>query len=94
MNQIYDISYTTSFNKDLKKIKKRGYDLKLMSMVVRKLQLGETLDPKYKDHHLTGNWKGYRECHILPDWLLIYKVDDDRLVLVLSRTGTHSDLDF
>lgn len=94
MNQMYDISYTTSFNRDLKKVKKRGYDLKLMSVVVRKLQLGESLEPKYKNHNLTGNWKGYRECHILPDWLLVYKVDDDRLVLVLSRTGTHSDLDF
>ena len=94
MNQLYEISYTTSFNRDLKKIKKRGYDLKLMSVVVRKLQLGESLEPKYKDHYLTGNWKGYRECHILPDWLLVYKVDDDKLVLVLSRTGTHSDLDF
>lgn len=94
MNQMYEISYTTSFNRDLKKIKKRGYDLKLMSVVVRKLQLGESLEPKYKDHYLTGNWKGYRECHILPDWLLVYKVDDDKLVLVLSRTGTHSDLDF
>ena len=94
MNQMYEISYTTSFNRDLKKIKKRGYDLKLMSVVVRKLQLGESLEPKYKDHYLTGNWKGYRECHILPDWLLVYNVDDDKLVLVLSRTGTHSDLDF
>ena len=94
MNQMYEISYTTSFNRDLKKIKKRGYDLKLMSVVVRKLQLGESLEPKYKDHYLTGNWKGYRECHILPDWLLVYKADEDRLVLVLSRTGTHSDLDF
>lgn len=94
MNQMYDISYSTAFHKDLKRLKKRGYDLQLMSAVVSKLQAGQPLDQKYKDHNLTGNWKGYRECHILPDWLLVYKIEDNRLVLVLSRTGTHSDLDF
>lgn len=94
MTPIYDISFSNTFNKDLKRIKKRGYDLALMSVVVAKLQAGEALDAKYKDHSLTGNWKGYRECHILPDWLLIYRIDNDMLMLVLSRTGTHSDLDF
>ncbi len=94
MTPIYDISFSNTFNKDLKRIKKRGYDLALMSVVVAKLQAGEALDAKYKDHSLTGNWKGYRECHILPDWLLVYRIDNDMLMLVLSRTGTHSDLDF
>ena len=64
MNQMYDISYSTAFHKDLKRLKKRGYDLQLMSAVVSKLQAGQPLDQKYKDHNLTGNWKGYRECHI------------------------------
>lgn len=94
MNKKYKLDYTTAFSKDLKKIKKRGYDIRLMSAVIDKLQAGEPLEEKYKDHSLTGNWKGYRECHILPDWLLVYKVYENELVLVLSRTGTHSDLNF
>ena len=64
------------------KLKKKDY----------KLANGEKLDPKYNDHSLSGNWAGFRECHIQPDWLLIYRIDDDVLVLTLSRTGTHSDL--
>ena len=94
MEPKYELSYTTAFGRDLKKLKKRGYDLQLMSVVIDRLQAGEPLDVKYKDHSLTGNWKGYRECHILPDWLLVYKVDDNKLILVLSRTGAHSDLNF
>ena len=56
------------------------------------LAMGETLPDKHKDHALTGNWVGHRECHILPDWLLIYRIEDEVLVLTLARTGTHSDL--
>ena len=60
--------------------------------IISKLSNGETLDPKYKDHPLAGNWIGHRECHLQPDWLLIYRYDDDILVLTLTRTGSHSDL--
>ena len=88
----FKIDFTNAFSKDLKRVKKRGYDLKLMKDVVDILQNGEQLPSKYKDHKLTGNWKDFKECHIQPDWLLVYRVYEDTLVLVLSRTGSHSDL--
>ena len=72
--------------------KKRGYDLSLIEFVIDELLKENTLPQKYKDHVLTGNYRGFRECHISPDWLLIYAVDKDKLVLIVSRTGTHSDL--
>ncbi len=71
---------------------KRGLKISLLDEVIALLAMGEALPQKYKDHALTGNWAGHRECHILPDWLLIYRIEDDVLVLTLSRTGTHSDL--
>ena len=86
------ITTTSKFKKDYKKIQKRGYNLKLLEEVVRILAETKTLPEKYLPHSLIGNYVGYMECHILPDWLLIYKIKDDELVLVLSRTGTHSDL--
>lgn len=89
----YQLDYTNAFSRDLKKITKRGYDISRMEYIVNKLQAGEPLEEKYRDHILTGNWKGYRECHIQPDWLLIYRIYEDKLLLVLTRTGTHSDLD-
>lgn len=66
----------------------------LLETVVELLLDGQTLPEKYRDHQLTGNWKGYRECHIEPDWLLVYKIYESKLILSLVRTGTHSDLDF
>ena len=72
--------------------KRRGLDISLLKSIVTKLANGESLDPKYKDHPLTGNWIGHRECHIQSDWLLVYRYEDDVLVLTLARTGTHSDL--
>ena len=72
--------------------KKRGYDLSLIEFVIDELLKENTLPQKYKDHVLTGNYRGFRECHISPDWLLIYSVDKDKLMLIVSRTGTHSDL--
>lgn len=89
---MYNIVPTTKFRKDLKIAIKRGYDTRLLDDVVTKLSHGEILDPKYKDHSLTGNYIGKRECHITPDWLLIYEYDNDNLFLYLTRTGTHSDL--
>ena len=86
------IKFLNSFKKDYKRIVKRGYDIALLENVIRMLADGETLPAKYRDHTLTGNYSGYRECHITPDWLLIYEVRESELILVLSRTGTHSDL--
>ncbi|MBR4907427.1 MAG: type II toxin-antitoxin system YafQ family toxin [Acidaminococcaceae bacterium] len=71
---------------------KRNMDMDLLDDIIRKLARGETLPDKNKDHDLSGDWVGHRECHILPDWLLIYKIDESVLVLTLTRTGTHSDL--
>lgn len=81
-----------SFKKDIKRIRRRNLNLDLLDEVVEKLARQERLEEKYCDHALTGNLVGFRECHIQPDWLLIYRVDGNDLVLVLSRTGTHSDL--
>ena len=86
------IKTTKRFDKDLKKLKKRKYDLKLLAKIINKLSDSEILPKKYRDHCLTGDYKGFRECHIQPDWLLIYKIEKNILVLTLSRTGTHSDL--
>ena len=86
------IVWTTQFKKDYKAAMKRRLNMDLLDDIVRALSRGETLPEKNRDHALTGNWAGHRECHILPDWLLIYRVEDDVLVLTLARTGTHGDL--
>lgn len=86
------IEKTTRFKKDFKMIVKRGYDPKLFEYVVTELANQHPLGAKYHDHALSGNWKGFRECHIQPDWLLIYLVENERLTLTLVRTGTHADL--
>jgi mRNA interferase YafQ len=88
----YGIVVTSMFKKDLKSAKKRGYDLSLLSRVVDTLAMGQTLAEQHRDHSLTGNYKGFRECHITPDWLLIYSIEENELILYLTRTGTHSDL--
>ena len=87
-----DIVLSTRFKKDLKLIKKRGLNLDLMDEVVTTLAEQKPLDEKYRDHPLSGNFDGFRECHIQPDWLLVYRIDNEELFLFLSRTGTHSDL--
>lgn len=83
---------TTKFRRDYKRIKKRGFDLSLLQEVLDKLCTNERLADNYKDHVLTGSYKGFRECHIQLDWLLIYAVNEDGLNLVASRTGSHADL--
>ena len=88
----YIVKLTTQFKKDFKLAMKRGLKMKLLDDVIARLALGETLPEKNKDHALSGDWVGFRECHILPDWLLIYRIENDILVLTLTRTGTHSDL--
>ena len=87
-----DIVLSNQFRKDLKLASKRGYDLDLLNEVVDKIAAGIALPVKNRDHELTGNYIGFRECHIQPDWLLVYKIDNNELILFLSRTGTHSDL--
>lgn len=87
-----EIVWTTQFKKDYKLALKRHLDIELLDNLIRVLSRGETLPEKNKDHALTGDWIGHRECHILPDWLLVYRIEDDILVLTLARTGTHSDL--
>ena len=86
------IKYESSFKNDFKRIVKRGYNIKLLEAVIEMLANGETLPEKYRDHSLIGDYKDCRECHITPDWLLIYKVDGNELILFLTRTGTHRDL--
>jgi mRNA interferase YafQ len=88
----YEIIATGRFKKDLKTMITRGYNIKLLQDVVSLLATGSPLPEKNKDHTLVGNWVGHRECHITPDWLLVYRIYDDILVLTLTRTGTHSDL--
>ncbi len=89
---MYLIRPTTKFQKDLKRIEKRGYNISLLTEVIKKLANGEKLPEKNKDHNLLGEYSGCRECHITPDWLLVYEIADDELILYLTRTGTHSDL--
>lgn len=86
------IKYHTMFKKVFKKIKKRGYDISRLEKIVELLANEVPLPEQFKDHNLSGNYNGFRECHIAPDWLLIYQVNNNELVLVLSRTGSHSDL--
>ena len=88
----YEVDRTNAFRRDYKRAKKRGLDLQKLKDVVTKLADGETLPHANKDHALTGNWIHHRECHIAPDWLLIYQIHENVLVLELTRTGTHSDL--
>lgn len=89
---MYELISTKRFKKDLKNIIKSGYNISLLDKVVSTLLKGEPLPSKYNDHNLTGNWIGHRECHITPDWLLIYFINDNTLTLTLTRTGTHSKL--
>lgn len=83
---------TGAFRKDYKRIKKRGYDISLLENVIDTLLAEKPLEDRFRDHALTGNYIGFRECHVLPDWLLIYAIDKGQLVLTASRTGTHADL--
>ncbi len=88
----YEIKFTSQFKKDLKKAQKQGRDTDKLFYIIEKLANDEPLEAKFRDHSLIGNYKNCRECHIEPDWLLIYEIIDDILVLILYRTGSHSDL--
>ena len=89
---MYDVRMTSRYSKSYKKMRKRGLDMSLLDDVVESLRCGKALAPKYKDHALSGSYKGFRECHIKPDWLLVYAVDKNILVLALVNTGTHADI--
>jgi mRNA interferase YafQ len=91
---IYEVKKTTRFKKDYRLAKKRGADIPLLREIIVKLANNEPLPEKNRDHALVGDWQGYRECHITSDWLLVYRKDEDILVLTLMRTGSHSDLVF
>ena len=88
----YEVRFTNQFKKDIKLAKKQGKDIDKLFDAIAILANGETLDEKYRDHDLSGNFKGCRECHIEPDWLLIYEIDNNILILVLNRVGSHSEL--
>lgn len=90
----YDLKATTQFKKDYKLAMRRGHNISLLDDIIRKLSRGESLPESNHDHPLNGKWAGHRECHIQPDWLLIYHIDKNILVLTLTRTGSHSDLFF
>ena len=86
------IKPTSRFQKDVKRAQKRGYDMALLTEIIKQLAAGEPLPAKNLNHALSGNFAGCRECHITPDWLLIYEISHGELTLCLTRTGTHSDL--
>ena len=89
---MYQVKFTTAYKKAYKLMKKRGLDISLLDEVVDLLRQGKQLEKRYHDHGLTGDLAGFRECHIKPDWLLIYLIEDDILTLTLIDTGSHSDL--
>ncbi len=85
-----NIHYTTQFKKDYKRIKKQNKNLNQLQAVIEKLVAGKKLEPKYRDHRLSGNWNDHRDCHIEPNWILIYRIENEELIL--ERTGSHSEL--
>lgn len=87
-----DVIATSQFRRDYELLKRRGYDIGRLNDVIVRLSNEEQLPPRFKDHRLKGNLREYRECHITYDWILIYKIDRNALVLLLSRTGEHDDL--
>lgn len=88
----YKVKFTSAFKKSYKLMKKRGMDISLLDNVVDNLRQGKVLAEKYRDHALQGKFKGFRECHIKPDWLLVYLIEDDILTLTLVETGSHADV--
>ena len=88
----YTIQWTSQYKKDVKRAKKRNYNMDELYSVISKLANDEPLEERYRDHSLDGNWSGHRELHIRLDWLLIYQKKDNLLILELARTGTHADL--
>lgn len=88
----YSLSSTTKFRRGLKRAGKQGKNISELEAVIDMLRRGKKLPPKYRDHKLRGNRKDYRECHIQPDWLLVYRIQDDKLILTLTEIGSHAEL--
>jgi len=93
MNIKYKIDHTKQIERDLKRMLRRGKDINRFHRVLNDLASGKALAKKFRDHQLSGKWQGCRDCHIEDDWILIYRIDKDKLTLVTMRTGTHSDLE-
>jgi mRNA interferase YafQ len=91
-DNLLELKRTSQFKKDLKRMKKQNANMDLLGEVIQLLRERKPLPAKYNDHSLTGDWVGYRDCHILPDWLLIYTIDDKKLILTATRTGSHSEI--
>ncbi len=91
MQAKYKIVLMNAFKRDLKSLVKQGKDISLLDDPIDTLAAGKTLDKKYKDHKLTGNWSGFREFHMESDWVVVYRIDEDEVVLVLVRTGSHDN---
>jgi mRNA interferase YafQ len=89
---MYQFHLSTKFKRDFKKSKSQNKDMSKFKEIISLLEFGYPLPPQNKDHALIGNWKGYRECHITPDWLLIYRIHESEKIIELSRIGSHSDL--
>ncbi len=89
---MYTLKFTSQFKKDYKLMTKQGKDIALLDNVIEIIQKGEKLDAKYRDHALSGTYRGFRECHIQPDWLLVYYIENQIMTLTLVRTGSHSNL--
>lgn len=89
---MYEVKPTKQFKKDVLRAKKRGYNLTLLNKTIKLIASGSPLPPSYRNHPLKGDYAGCQECHITPDWLLVYELYEDELILYLTRTGTHSDL--
>ena len=87
-----ELKTTSKFKRDYKRCKSRGYDMELLKDVINNLLAEKPLEEKHRDHALVGKYTGFRECHVLPDWLLIYRADNTTLILTAIRTGTHSDM--
>ena len=92
MNEIYKVRWSSRFKKDYKRAMRRGEDIAKLDETIQQLANGETLPATMRDHELAGKWIRHRECHLAPDWLLIYTIQNDVLVLELTRTGSHADL--
>lgn len=89
---MYEVRFTATYKKSYRLMKKRGLNLDLLDDIVDTLRQGKPLAEKYRDHALTGQYSGFRECHIKPDWLLVYLIENDILTLTLVDTGSHADL--
>lgn len=90
--KMLDLVFTTQFRRDLKRLRKQGAPIEKLDTVLQALRRDEHLSARYRDHALTGDYSGFRECHIMPDWLLIYAIDHGQLILTASRTGSHAEL--